>query len=330
MKSFKCHFCGKTAIARGDDFFCFSCGMGGDRVACLRARDKISYKEAARKQKVKLLPGEDRQETKEKVLQALAEAEIFFSTRRNSQKTDYFKKRKLKYETIKKFSLGYSGSGKNLYNFLLDKGFEKEIMEEAGLVFTSKEGKVYDKFWDRIMFPIHDENGKVIGFGGRVLGDGKPKYLNSPESIVFDKSHNLYAMDMAKRSNEDYFILAEGYIDVISLHQNGFTNAVACLGTSFTYGQAELIAKYKKSVYLIPDTDLPGQKAAEKTVSILLKKGIDVKVVSVAPYKDVDELLVSEGPAALKERIEKAVRGNSFLIQGKTAKEISEFLFVNC
>lgn len=326
MKLFKCHFCGKQAVADGDYFFCFSCGMGGDRISCLRARDQISYKEAARKLRAKLLPEENRKKTKEQVLQALAEAERFFSTRKNSLKTSYFEKRKLKKEIVKKFSLGYSRGGKELYDFLSKKGFEKEILEEAGLVFE-KEDKVYDKFWNRVMFPIWDENGNVIGFGGRVLGEGKPKYLNSPESIVFDKSHNLYAMHMAKESLEDYFVLAEGYIDVISLHQNGFTNAVASLGTSFTYGQAELISKYKQKVYVIPDNDMPGQNAAVKTISILLKKGIDVKVVSVAPYKDVDEMLVAEGPDALKVQIEKAISGEKFLIKEKSAKEIATFLF---
>ena len=326
MKLFECYFCGKTAVADGDNFFCFSCGMGGDRVSCLRARDKISYQKAAKNQRIKLLPKEDRKEEKEKVLAALAEAEQFFSTRRNSQKTSYFKKRGLEHDTVKTFHLGYSRGGDELYKFLSKKDFEKEVLEEAGLIFE-KEGKIYDKFWNRIMFPIWDENGNVIGFGGRVLGDGKPKYLNSPESIVFDKSHNLYAMHIAKESLEDYFILAEGYIDVISLHQNGFTNAIASLGTAFTYGQAELIAKYKKSVYVIPDNDEPGQLAAAKTVAMLLKKGIKVKVVSIAPYKDVDELLVSEGPDVLKENIEKAISGEKFLMKDKSAKEIASFLF---
>ena len=332
MKLFKCHFCGQTAVADGDNFFCFSCGMGGDRVSCLRARDKITYNSAARKLHTKLLPEEDRWEEKKKVLAALADAAWFFSTRKNSAKTAYFEGRKLKKETVKNFSLGYARGGQSLYNFLLEKGVEEKVMKEAGLIYINAEtGKVSDKFWNRIMFPIWDEYGRVIGFGGRVLDDEeKPKYMNSPESLVFDKSHNLYAMHMAKESLEDYFILAEGYIDVISLHQNGFTNAVASLGTAFTHGHAELIAKHKKSVCVVPDTDGPGQNAATKTVSILLKKGLDVKVASVAPYKDVDELLVAEGPDELKKRIETAITGEQFLIKEKSAKEIAAFIFANC
>ena len=331
MKLFKCHFCGQTAVTDGNSFFCFSCGMGGDRVSCRRALDKIPYKEAAKKQNVHLLPEENRWEEKKNVLNALSEAEWFFSTRRNTAKTSYLENRKIKKETIKNFSLGYSRGGKELYEFLLKKGYDEKILKEAGLIYVNTEtGKISDKFWDRLMFPIWDENGHVIGFGGRVFGDGKPKYLNSPESIVFDKSHNLYAMHMAKESIEDFFILAEGYIDVISLHQNGFTNAIASLGTSFTYGHAKLISKYKKSVCVVPDNDEPGQIAAAKTISILLKNGISVKVASVAPYKDVDELLVAEGPDALKKRIETAITGEQFLIKGKTAKEIAAFIFTNC
>lgn len=331
MKNFKCHFCGEqAAFAVDSQFFCFSCGMGGDRISCLRARDKITYKDAARRLRLPLLPEENRKEKKKKVLAALAEAENFFFEKKSPKKTSYLKKRKISKEITKTFRLGYAKGGTELYDFLLEKGIEKEIMEEAGLVYTKPEtNKTSDKFWDRVMFPIRDENGKTIGFGGRVLGDKKPKYLNSPESIVFDKSHNLYALDIAKESSEDYFLLAEGYIDVISLHQNGFKNAVASLGTAFTYGQAELISKYKKLVYIIPDSDAPGQKAAEKAIFILLKKGIEVKVVSTAPYKDVDEFLVAEGPEAFKEQLRKAVDGRKFLLRDKTAEEIAAFLFKN-
>ena len=332
MKRFDCPFCSNpSAISIENQFFCFSCGMGGDRVAYLRAQKKISYREAAKRLDVTLIPEESKEDKREEIFQALAEAENFFFSSSALCKFSYFKKRKLEEETVENFRLGYSDRGKRLYKFLLKKGIKEEAMESAGLICTNPEtGEIYDKFWKRIMFPIRDENGRTIGFGGRVLGDEKPKYLNSPESIVFDKSHNLYAMDLAKESDEDYFLLAEGYIDVISLHQNGFKNAVASLGTSFTFGQAELISKYKKSVYIVYDNDLPGQKAAEKAVSVLLKKGITVKVVSVAPYKDVDEMLVAEGPEALKKQLKSAISGNAFLTKDKTASEIAALLFANC
>lgn len=332
MKQFDCPFChNPSAVSEGNQFFCFSCGMGGDRISYLRAFKGISYKEAAEKLGTVLLDEVDRGDKKEKVLQALAEAEEFFFSSAALCKASYFKKRKLNEETVKTFRLGYSEGGNRLYKFLLKKGIEEEVMEEADLICRDEEtGDVYDKFWKRIIFPIRDANGRTIGFGGRVLKDEKPKYLNSSESIVFDKSHNLYAMDIAKDSNEDYLLLAEGYVDVISLHQNGFTNAVASLGTSFTFGQAELISKYKKSVYIVYDNDMPGQNAAEKAASVLLKKGLDVKVVSVAPYKDVDELLVAEGAEEFKKHIESAVSGKAFLTRDKTAEEIAAFLFANC
>lgn len=329
MKNFDCPFCGKpSAISVDDQFFCFSCGMGGDRVTCLKAIKNISYQEAMRRLGRTSLPEQDRSELKNQVLAALSEAEKYYESALSLHKIAYFKKRGFKKETIEKFHLGYSAGGKNIYNHLLKKGFSKDVIEDAGLICYNKEGEVFDKFWKRVMFPIQDENGKTIGFGGRVLDDKKPKYLNSPESIVFDKSHNLYALNMAKESKEEYFLLAEGYIDIITLYQNGFTNAVASLGTSFTHGQAELLAKYKKSVYIVYDSDSPGQAAAKKAVSVLLKKGIDVKVVSITePYKDVDDMLKAEGPEAFRRQIEKAISGTAFLAIDKKAEEIAAMIF---
>lgn len=331
-KLFKCPFCGKpSAVSFDEQFFCFSCGMGGDRTACVRAMKNITYKEAAEKRGIKLLPVQDQKEKKKKVLQALAEAEKYYYSSVALRKVNYFKKRKLETQTVKTFKLGYSDTNKPLHKFLLKKGIDKETLLAAGLICVDQEtGDVYDKFWKRIMFPIHDEIGNTIGFGGRVLGDEKPKYLNSSDSIVFDKSHNLYALDIAKKSDKDFFLLAEGYIDVISLHQSGFDSAVASLGTAFTLGQADLMLKYKNKVYVVPDGDLPGQNAAEKTVNLLLKKGFDVKVISVAPYKDVDELLTAEGPEVFEQRLTQAINGKAFLIKGKSAEEIAAFLFANC
>lgn len=331
-KYFDCPFCGKpSAVSFNEHFICFSCGMGGDRVACARAMKNITYREAATKLGVKLLQGQDLKEKKEKVLHALAEAEKYYFSSVALRKVNYFKKRKIDAKTVKTFKLGYSDNSKPLHKFLLKKGIDKETLLAAGLIcIDSETGDIYDKFWKRIMFPIHDETGNTIGFGGRVLNDEKPKYLNSSDSIVFDKSHNLYALDIAKASGKDFFLLAEGYIDVISLHQNGFDNAVASLGTAFTLGQADLMIKYKKKVYVVPDSDLPGQNAAEKTVNLLLKKGFDVKVVSVAPYKDVDELLTAEGPEVFTQRLDQAINGKTFLIKEKPAEEIAAFLFANC
>lgn len=323
MKKNKCPFCGSPSFVTDENqFMCFSCGMGGDKIAFRATRRNISYKEAATMLNIQLLPENDRSEEINEVLNALKKAEEFFYQSSARVKSSYFKKRKLSKETVESFRLGYA-EGNGLCKYLAANGVSEDVAEKAGLLCTDeKSGKRYEKFWKRIMFPIHDENGNTIGFGGRVTGDEKPKYLNSPESVVFDKSHNLFALDIAKSANEDNFLLCEGFVDVISLHQNGFSNAVASLGTAFTAGQAELLRKYKQSVYLVYDSDGPGQIATEKAIQLLFKENIEVKVVSVAPYKDVDELLVKEGPDAFKKRMDEAESGIHFLAKGKTADEL--------
>lgn len=327
MKKSKCPFCGyPSLITTENQYFCFSCGMGGDRVSYLHSLKSLSYRKSAELRQVKLLPEAEREEEEREVLEALSLAEEFFFSYQSSSKSSYFKKRKLKEETVKNFRLGFSPGNKTLFNFLLKKGIKEETMMKAGLISKTENGEVYDKFWKRVMFPIRNEDGTVIGFGGRVLGDGKPKYLNSPDSVVFDKSHNLYAFDIAKHSKEDFFLLAEGYVDVISLHQIGFSNAVASLGTSFTMGQAELLSKHKKNVYIVYDSDGPGQKATAKAISLLLKEKMDVKVVSVSPYKDVDELICAEGHDAFAKRLERAEDGKKFLVKGKSVEETMKFL----
>ena len=169
----------------------------------------------------------------------------------------YLKDRQLSDEMILAFGLGYSNPySDDLYKYLRGKGYSEELIRKAGLINTDERQGVYDKFWNRVMFPIMDVNNRVIGFGGRVMGDGKPKYLNSPETVVFDKSRNLYGLNRARTSRKPYFLLCEGYMDVISLHQAGFTNAVASLGTALTAGHASLIKRYVKEVYLTYDLSL--------------------------------------------------------------------------
>ena len=170
---------------------------------------------------------------------------------------------------------------------------------------------VYDKFWNRVMFPIMDVNNRVIGFGGRVMGDGKPKYLNSPETLIFDKSRNLYGLHRARTSRKPYFIVCEGYMDVISLHQAGFTNAVASLGTALTAGHAALIKRYVNEVYLTYDSDEAGTKAALRAAPILREAGVTTRVIRMEPYKDPDEFIKNLGAEAFEERIRKA--RNSFM-----------------
>ena len=215
--------------------------------------------------------------------------------------------------TIAGFGLGYSDKySDSLYKYMKSKGYKDDILKETGL-FTFEEKGVHDKFWNRVMFPIMDVNNKVIAFGGRVMGDGKPKYLNSPETKVFDKSRNLYGLNIARTSRKDYLLICEGYMDVISLHQAGFNNAVAALGTSFTSGHASLIKRYAKEVVLTFDSDGAGIKAALRAIPILREAGLSIKVLSMKPYKDPDEFIKALGPEAYEERIEKAA--NYFIFQ---------------
>ena len=175
----------------------------------------------------------------------------------------YLTDRGLTDTTITQFGLGYSNKySDDLYKFLREKGYSDDLIRQAGLINTDEKHGIYDKFWNRVMFPIMDANNRVIGFGGRVMGDGKPKYLNSPETLIFDKSRNLYGLHRARTSRKPYFLICEGYMDVISLHQAGFTNAVASLGTALTAGHASLIKRYVSEVYLTYDSDEAGTKAA--------------------------------------------------------------------
>ena len=231
-----------------------------------------------------------------------------------AQAMAYLKERGLSAETIKSFGLGFAGkySG-DLYRYLKTKGVSDALLKESGLMNVDERHGMYDKFWNRVMFPIQDVHGRVIGFGGRVMGDAKPKYLNSPETIVFDKSRNLYGLHVARTSRKKYVLLCEGYMDVISMHQAGFTNAVASLGTALTAQQAALIRRYAEEVILTYDSDEAGTKAALRAIPILKKAGISVKVLHMEPYKDPDECIKAQGAEKFQERIEKAQ--NSFLFE---------------
>ncbi len=225
---------------------------------------------------------------------------------------DYLKKRGLSDEIILRFGLGYSGQGgSDLYHYLKDQGYDDEILKESGL-FTYERG-IRDKFWNRVMFPIMDINNKVIGFGGRVMGDAKPKYLNSKETRLFDKSRSLYGLNVARASRKPALIICEGYMDVIALHQAGFAEAVASLGTALTAGHAQLIKRYTSQVLLAYDSDEAGTKAAMRAIPILKEAGLSAKVIDMQPYKDPDEFIKALGAEAFQERMDKAE--NSFLYE---------------
>ena len=232
----------------------------------------------------------------------------------------YLKGRELSDETIHKFGLGcspkYSGA---LYQYLKNKGYSDAHLKESGLFNVDERRGMQDKFWNRVMFPIMDVNNRVIGFGGRVMGDAKPKYLNSPETKIFDKSRNLYGLNIARTSRKSYLIICEGYMDVISMHQAGFTNAVASLGTALTSGHASLMSRYTKEVLLTYDSDEAGQKAALRGIPILKAAGIRPRVVNLAPYKDPDEFIKAEGKEAFEKRLEEAA--NAFLFEIKVMEK---------
>ena len=213
-----------------------------------------------------------------------------------------------------RFGLGYAGkNGAELVQYLRQKGFEDELIKEAGLANYSEKRGLLSQFWNRVMFPIQDINNRVIGFGGRVMGDGEPKYLNSPETPVFDKRRNLYGLNFARTARSGNVILCEGYMDVIAMHQAGFTQAVASLGTAFTAEQANLLRRYTDNVLLAYDSDGAGVKAALRGIGILRDAGLTGKVINMKPYKDPDEFMKALGKEAFQERINQAE--NSFFFE---------------
>ena len=216
----------------------------------------------------------------------------------------YLKKRELTDETMRSFGLGFAGkNGANLVQYLREKGFEDQLIQEAGLASHSEKYGLNTQFWNRVMYPIQDINNRVIGFGGRGMGDGEPKYLNSPETPIFDKRRNLYGLNYARKARSGNIILCEGYMDVIAMHQAGFTQAVASLGTAFTAEQAALLKRYTETVLLAYDSDGAGVKAALRAIGILREAGLTGKVIDMQPYKDPDEFMKGLGKDAFEERI---------------------------
>lgn len=311
-------------------YYCFGCGAGGNVFTFLMEYENFSFVEAvkylAERAGIKLPEMDYSKEAREKadlkssILEINKLAAKYFYVQLKSERGKaaytYLKDRGLTDETIVAFGLGFSTKySDDLYQYLKTKGYTEELIRQAGLINTDEKHGVYDKFWNRVIFPIMDVNGRVIGFGGRVMGDAKPKYLNSPETVVFDKSRNLYGLNRARTSRKSYFLLCEGYMDVISLHQAGFTNAVASLGTSLTSGHASLIKRYVQEVYITYDTDEAGTRAALRAVSILKEAGISAKIVRMDPYKDPDEFIKNLGAEEYEKRIQKARNGFMFSLE---------------
>ena len=247
----------------------------------------------------------------------LAASYFYYQLRREngSQAYAYLINRGVSEDTIKKFGLGYSDKySDDLYKFLKSKNYSDDLLRESGLFNVDERHGMYDKFWNRVIFPIMDVNNRVIGFGGRVMGDGKPKYLNSPETKIFDKSRNLYGLNIARTTRKNYLILCEGYMDVISMHQAGFTNAVASLGTALTSGHASLLKRYTQEVLLLYDSDDAGVRAALRAIPILREAGITSRVVSLKPHKDPDEFIKALGGEEFEKRLERAMDSFMFRI----------------
>ena len=313
---------------------CFGCGAGGNVFTFLMQYENYTFVEAMQElaQRVGIeLPQHEMTDAQKKeadkksrLLEINKEAAKYFysllRSPRGQRAHDYFKKRELTDETMQKFGLGYSDQYSNdLYKYLRSKGYEDNILKESGLISYNEVRGAYDKFWNRAMFPIMDTHNRVIGFGGRVMGDGEPKYLNSPETKIFDKSRNLYGLNIAKSSRREYILLCEGYMDVIALHQAGFDNAVASLGTALTSGHASLLKRYAKEVYITYDSDKAGVKAVLRAIPILKEVGITTKVVNMRPYKDPDEFIKALGADAYQERIDNA--NNSFMFEISVLEE---------
>ena len=307
-------------------YHCFGCGVGGNVITFVMEYENYTFLEAVKYLADKAgmqLPetSYSEEEKKNRDLKAklleinkIAATYYYHQLKAENGKIglSYLQKRGLSDTTINRFGLGYAGqTGNALYQYLKSKGYDDALLKETGL-FTYERG-IHDKFWNRVMFPIMDINNKVIGFGGRVMGDAKPKYLNSPETKLFDKSRNLYGLNAARRSRKSNMIICEGYMDVISLHQAGFTQAVASLGTALTPGQAALMKRYTDNVLITYDSDAAGVKAALRAIPILKEAGLTTKVINMQPYKDPDEFIKALGAEAFQERIDKAE--NSFMYE---------------
>lgn len=309
-------------------YHCFGCGAGGNVITFLMQYENYTFPEAlqALAQRAGItLPKQEmsaraRQEAdrRTRILEVnKAAAKYFYAQLRMEQGQNgmqYFERRGLDGDTLKKFGLGYSNKfSDDLYKYLHQQGYEDELLKDSGLVTIDEKRGGRDKFWNRVMFPTMDVNNRVIGFGGRVMGEGEPKYLNSPETMIFDKSRNLYGLNIARKSRKQFILLCEGYMDVIALHQAGFDNAVASLGTAFTQGHANLLKRYTKEVYCTFDSDGAGIKAALRAIPILNEAGLTARIVRMKPYKDPDEFIKAEGADAYQRRIDEAQ--NSFLFE---------------
>lgn len=306
-------------------YYCFICGKGGNLINFYMDYFQISFLKAI--EKLTGIKNEEENNLDEKINRLLdmnqKTIEIYQENLNyNQEAKDYIKTRCLLPETMKKFKIGYSSTTrKELYNQLKKLGYKDQDMIDAGLVGNT-EGKLYDKFTKRLMFPIQNENGDYIGFCGRIIkkgtdknGKALAKYINSMETILFDKSSTLFGFNFAKESQFNYFILCEGQMDVISLHQANFTNAIASMGTALTEQQVKMIRKYKKNVLISYDMDAAGIKAAKRAIQLLERENINIRFIDLMPYKDPDEFIKNLGVEAFQERIKNSKEKEDWLLK---------------
>ncbi len=317
-------------------YYCFGCHVGGNVYTFLMKHENMTFPEAveylAKRAGIELPEKELSEEDKKKqswrarLYEVNMDAAGYFhylltKTDRGKLGYEYYKNRGFTDETINNFGLGYSDIYRDdLYKYLKSKGHSDELMKAAGLVRFDERDGPGDQFWNRVIVPITDISGKVIGFGGRVLGDAKPKYLNTRETEIFNKGRNLFAMNIARHSKKKGVILCEGYMDVIAMHQAGYTNATASLGTALTEAQAGLIKRYTSDVYLAYDSDGAGVNATMRAIGILRKLDLSQKVIDLRPYKDPDEFIKNEGIDSFDERVRNALNGRLFEIDHIVAK----------
>ncbi len=300
-------------------FYCFGCGKGGNVFHFIMNAENLEYIEAVRyladRAKIQLPEGGAEDEEKARLRQSLLKinteaARFFYNTLESgkySKANEYLKNRGITQNTIKKFGLGYHPEGMDvLYRYLKSKGFEDETILTSGLVLSGKKGGYYDRFRGRIIFPIFDIRGNVIAFGGRVTDSSMPKYMNSPETPIYSKGKNLFALNFAKNSGEKQLIIVEGYMDVISLHQSGIINAVASLGTALTESQGRMLKKYSEEVIISYDADTAGQSATMRGLEILNDIGCNVRVLRVPDGKDPDEYIKKKGPDSFRKLVDNA------------------------
>ncbi len=324
-------------------FKCFGCNVGGDVFRFIMKIENVSFVESvqilAKRVGIEVQTNISEKDAKlaklkEKVYMLNKEAALFYHNKlyepSSKQAQEYIKKRKLDNNTLKSFVIGYSGNNNELYNYLKQKGFDEETMLASSLIGKNENGRLYDKFRNRLMIPILDTRNRVIAFGGRVLDDSKPKYINSPENIVYSKGRNLFGLNVAKRNVNGQLkkiLIVEGYMDAISLYQRGITNVVASLGTALTDNQGRLLRRNAEQVILGYDADGAGQTAIMRAIGILQSMGVDIRILQIYGAKDPDEFVIKYGPERLEKCIDEAISVVEFKI--KTYKQNLDITNVN-